>query len=67
MTTTEIKAELNRVKAAERTYCRVRDEAEAYSQMLKVKMIKYDYCPHCGARMDGDADANGNDNKTPET
>ena len=25
------------------------------------------YCPHCGARMDGDADANGNDNKTPET
>ena len=21
----------------------------------------------CGARMDGDADANGNDNKTPET
>lgn len=25
------------------------------------------YCPNCGARMDGDADANGNDNKTPET
>ena len=25
------------------------------------------YCPHCGARMDGDADANGNDNKAPET
>lgn len=27
----------------------------------------YKYCPWCGARMDGDADANGNDNKTPET
>lgn len=25
------------------------------------------YCPNCGARMDGDTDANGNDNKTPET
>ena len=25
------------------------------------------YCPHCGARMGGDPDANGNDNKTPET
>ena len=25
------------------------------------------YCHNCGARMDGDADANGNDNKTPET
>ena len=25
------------------------------------------YCPHCGARMDGEPDANGNDNKTPET
>lgn len=25
------------------------------------------YCPHCGARMGGDADANSNDNKTPET
>ncbi len=25
------------------------------------------YCPDCGAKMDGDADANSNDNKTPET
>lgn len=25
------------------------------------------FCANCGARMDGDADANGNDNKTPET
>ena len=25
------------------------------------------YCPNCGARMDGEPDANGNDNKTPET
>lgn len=24
-------------------------------------------CPNCGAIMDGDPDANGNDNKTPET
>lgn len=29
--------------------------------------VESDYCPRCGARMDGDADANGNDNKTPET
>ncbi len=29
--------------------------------------VESDYCPKCGARMDGDADANGNDNKTPET
>ena len=29
--------------------------------------VESDYCPNCGARMDGDADANGNDNKTPET
>lgn len=28
---------------------------------------KSPYCHNCGARMDGDADANGNDNKTPET
>lgn len=27
----------------------------------------YQYCPNCGARMDGDADANSNDDKTPET
>lgn len=26
-----------------------------------------DYCPNCGAKMDGDTDANSNDNKTPET
>ena len=25
------------------------------------------FCANCGARMDGDADVNGNDNKTPET
>ena len=24
------------------------------------------FCPDCGARMDGDADASSNDNKTPE-
>lgn len=43
MTTTEIKSELNRVKAAERTYCRARDEAEAYSQMLMSgKAVRYD-------------------------
>ena len=29
--------------------------------------VESDYCPNCGARMDGDADANSNDNKTPET
>ena len=29
--------------------------------------VESDYCPNCGARMDGDTDANGNDNKTPET
>lgn len=28
---------------------------------------KSPYCPNCGARMDGDTDANGNDNKTPKT
>ena len=27
----------------------------------------FDFCPYCGARMDGDTDANGNDNKAPET
>ena len=43
MTTTEIKAELNRVKAAERTYCRARDEAEAYAQMLMSgKAVRYE-------------------------
>lgn len=26
-----------------------------------------DYCPNCGARMDDEPDANGNDNKTSET
>ena len=25
------------------------------------------FCPNCGAKMDGDADANGNGDKTPET
>lgn len=25
------------------------------------------FCPDCGAKMDGDTDANSNDNKTPET
>lgn len=25
------------------------------------------FCPNCGAIMDGDTDANGNDNKTPKT
>lgn len=25
------------------------------------------FCPNCGAKMDGEPDANGNDNKTPET
>lgn len=25
------------------------------------------YCPNCGAKMDGEPDANGNDDKTPET
>lgn len=29
--------------------------------------LDFSYCPNCGAKMDGDADANGNDNKTPET
>ena len=29
--------------------------------------VESDYCPKCGARMDGEPDANGNDNKTPET
>ena len=27
----------------------------------------HSYCPNCGAIMDGDTDANGNDNKTPKT
>ena len=29
--------------------------------------LDFSFCPNYGARMDGDTDANGNDNKTPET
>ena len=37
------------------------------SECNKANVIRSNYCGNCGARMDGDADANGNDNKTPET
>lgn len=43
MTTTEIKAELNRVRIAERAYRLAKDKAEAYSQMLMSgKTVRYE-------------------------
>lgn len=43
MTTTEIKAELNRVRIAERAYHLAKDKAEAYSQMLMSgKTVRYE-------------------------
>lgn len=43
MTTTEIKAELNRVRIAERAYRLAKDKAEAYSQMLMSgKTVQYE-------------------------
>ena len=43
MTTTEVKAELNRVRIAERAYRLAKDKAEAYSQMLMSgKTVRYE-------------------------
>ena len=43
MTTTEIKAELNRVRITERAYRLAKDKAEAYSQMLMSgKTVRYE-------------------------
>lgn len=43
MTTTEIKAELNRVRIAERAYRLAKDKAKAYSQMLMSgKTVRYE-------------------------